>query len=130
MNTLISRIAPLVALLGLLLLAGCQTVRYEYYPPTSDNGRYCVTQCSAIRESCEGNEANRASMEKVACERQKDHEYRECRARAGGNRDKEKECDKNRGSCWISPNNARCETNYRECYVNCGGRIVKIVEDM
>lgn len=122
-------ITLLCVLIATLLLGACQTVRYEYVPPASETGRICLTQCAGIRETCRGNEINRAAMEKASCERQQERQYHECRSRAGGNKDKEKECDKQRTTCYAHEHTTRCEEDYRQCYANCGGRVMRIVED-
>lgn len=121
-------ITLLCSLIASLLLGACETVRYDLVPPASEGGRYCVTQCAGIKETCRGNEINRAAAEKASCEHQQERIYRECRARANGNRDQEKECDKHRSSCWASERTWRCDEDYRQCFANCGGRVNKVIE--
>lgn len=112
----------LLLLFVLILPAACKTTRYDYTPPSSEQGRTCVAHCSSIRESCRGNEMQRAQMEKHSCERSSDSTYRACMSRAG-NKDQEKDCERKRSSCWVSENTERCEGVYRECFSNCGGSI-------
>lgn len=123
-----------LALIALVLSGtGCQTVRYAFVPPTTDSGRTCVVQCAAIRETCRGNEINRAATARLACERQQDRAYQECRARSPeisrDGKDKPKACDPRAHACHEYSNTARCERDYRLCYVDCGGQVMEIVED-
>lgn len=116
---------PIVRLLGLLailLLVGCETIHYEYRPPVTEQGRFCVTQCGAIKEICKGNEIRRAQSEKEICERSNDSNYRAC-MRNAKNKEQEKSCDSKKKHCWGSENFYGCEADYRQCFVNCGGSI-------
>lgn len=115
----------LLAAITLLALAGCESVSYEYTPPASEQGRFCVTQCAAIRETCRGNEIHRAELKKNACEHTQDIKLRACLAKAT-NKDQEAACDKERrrNSCWESESTYRCDEDYQSCYVNCGGVII------
>jgi hypothetical protein len=114
------------AFLFTLLLAGCTTIRYEYFPPATEQGRYCTTQCSAIKDNCEGNEINRANGERYACEQLSEYQYRDCLHHAR-NDGEAKKCY--RQGCYSSPNTWRCEENYRQCFVGCGGTIHTIKEE-
>ncbi len=118
--------------LALVLLAGCATTSYIYSPPASDQGRFCVTQCAGTREACRGNEMQRAQHEKASCERSSDTTYRACMAQpVPREREKEKaqDCEKKRKSCWSYEDTSRCETNYRECFVNCGGVVEEHIDE-
>jgi hypothetical protein len=117
----------LALLTGVLLLAGCQTVRYEMHPPTSEGGRACVTQCAGIREVCRGNEIRRARSEREECEHRAEQSLRMCLASADS-KERRNDCEKKKAGCWSYENEARCEDEYRICYGQCGGRVVKIVE--
>lgn len=110
-----------------LLLAGCQTTRYEMQPPPGNAGRACITNCSGIREVCRGNEINRARGERDACEHRAEHTLHACMASAES-KEKRQECEKKKPSCWAYENYDRCEENYRGCYQQCGGTVIKIVE--
>lgn len=108
---------------GLVLaLAACETTHYEFTAPKSDQGRFCVTQCAAVREACAGNEMQRAQSEKYTCERSNDVALRACLNKAT-NKDQEKDCERRRKHCWTGENMGRCEADYRQCFVNCGGAI-------
>lgn len=127
MKTHIAKRAFAVLLPALLLLAGCATTRYEFTPPPTDQGRYCVTQCASIKETCNGNEIHRAESEKSSCERSSTIAYVACMGKGGG-KEQDKECDKQRRYCYSSPDTDRCDTDYRSCYMNCGG-IVRAYEE-
>ena len=113
--------------LAIPLFTACETTHYEYFPPHSDQGRICVTQCAGVRESCRNTEMQRAQWEKSSCEHRQESTYRACMARADS-KDETRACAKKRGSCWASEDTSRCENDYRECFVTCGGRIRTYVE--
>ena len=106
----------------ILFLSACSSVRYEYYPPTTDGGRQCVAQCSIAREVCVGNENQRAANDRQVCEQQNRWNYQNCVRRA---KDKvvARSCSSYQSNCWASPNTYRCNENYRSCFVACGGHI-------
>lgn len=113
-------------LLTAALLSGCETTYYTFRPPASDAGRICVTQCASTREACRGHEMERAQREKASCERSADTAYRACMGQPvpkEKEKDKAQDCDKKRKSCWSYEDTERCETEYRECFVNCGGAV-------
>ncbi|MBI1889452.1 MAG: hypothetical protein HYS18_02270 [Burkholderiales bacterium] len=114
-----------LGLLALLLLSACETIRYEYRPPVTDQGRMCITQCAAIKETCRGNEIQRAQREKASCERSNESHFRACLAKASG-KEEVKACEKDhdKRSCWGLESTYRCEEDYRTCFVNCGGAII------
>lgn len=115
-------IARLLFLATILLVAGCETTHYEYRPPVTDQGRFCVNQCAAIKEVCKGNEIRRAQGEKEICERRSASDFRAC-MRNAKNKDDEKACERKKKSCWESESFYACEADYRQCFVNCGGSI-------
>lgn len=110
-----------------LILGGCETIRYEMHAPGTDAGRICVTQCAGVREACRGNEIRRARSEREECERQADRSVRACLASADS-KERRADCEKKKPGCWSHEDEARCEEEYRGCYVQCGGRVIKIVE--
>lgn len=114
-----------VALAISLTLIGCSTIRYEYFPPTTEHGQICATHCSGIREVCQGNEINRAQSERFACEQRSESIYRSC-LRQADNRDEARKCY--RPACFAHENTWRCDENYRQCFVGCGGIIHTIKE--
>jgi hypothetical protein len=108
------------ALISLLLVTGCAITRYEYVAPPSEKGRYCATQCAGIKEACQGNEINRADAERYACEQRSEYQYHDCLHHARSD-DEAKRCF--RPACWSNPNTWRCDENYRQCFVGCGGTV-------
>lgn len=111
----------------LLLLSACSTVRYDYYPPTTEGGRQCVAQCSIGREICIGNENQRVANDRLACEQRHQWNYQNCIRRAS-NKDEARSCARLQSNCWASTNTYRCDENYRACFVSCGGHITIIKE--
>lgn len=117
----------LLAVFALITLSACQSVRYEYQPPPTEAGRFCVTQCAAIRETCRGNEIRHAERERESCQQSSDRNFSSCMHKAG-NDEQKKDCEKKRSYCWASENIQRCVDGYNECFANCGGGVNKIVE--
>ena len=103
-----------------IMVVACSTTRYEYHPPATEQGRICVTHCASVREMCQGNEIHRAQAERSACEQRSESIYRAC-LRQADNRDESRKCY--RASCWASENTWRCDENYRQCFVVCGGSV-------
>ena len=116
----------LVALLLAFIFAGCTTIRYEYIAPHTEQGRYCTTQCSAIKDSCQGNEISRANAERHACEQRSEYRYHDCLRHARSD-DEAKRCF--RPACHSYPNTWRCDENYHQCFVGCGGTVHTIKEE-
>ncbi len=77
---------------------------------------------------CIAHTNQQAHFEQDRCERREDREYAYCMSRAESNRDKEKKCKRNRGYCGSYANTERCESDYRSCYANCGGSVIREVE--
>ena len=115
-----------IATVSLLLITGCTTTRYEYVVPPTDHGRYCATQCAAIKDSCQGNEINRAQYEYNSCQHRSEYQYHDCLHHARSD-DEAKRCL--RQACWNNPNTWRCDENYRQCFVGCGGIVHTINEE-
>lgn len=111
----------------LMLAAGCETTHYELRAPQSDAGKSCVTQCAAIKESCRGNELRRTRMNQDACERRATSAVRICLADAN-DAEKKKLCEMSRPPCWAAEEIGHCESDYRSCFAQCGGKVDKIVE--
>jgi hypothetical protein len=104
------------------LLAACTTTTYEFVVPASESGKICITQCAGIREQCRGNEMQRAQSDKAFCERNAESGYRACLATAASNKTDPGKC--HRQSCYASENHYRCESEYQQCFVNCGGQVI------
>lgn len=113
-----------------LAFAGCSTteVRYEITPPATEQGRACVVQCAAIRETCMGNQSRKALQEREICEKTSDIQYSACITKAT-NKDQEKDCMRKRRYCYAFEDNSRCKKDYDACFVNCGGTIKEIREE-
>jgi hypothetical protein len=126
MNLRYPQVATLLALTALLHLTACETVHFELTPPTTDAGKACITQCGAIRETCHGNELRRLRINTDACERRADSMYHICLADADSP-EKRKMCEISRPPCWAVEEPGRCESDYRACYVQCGGSVDKVV---
>ena len=123
---LTTRQCSLIGLFALVaLLAGCTSIRYEYFPPNTDQGRFCITQCAGIREMCLGNEIQRAQYDQAICEQRAESQYRSCLRHADSKKEA-KQCY--RHSCYSSENTWRCDEDYRRCFVNCGG-VINIIEE-
>jgi hypothetical protein len=124
------RLSVLLFSCATLLLAGCQTTRYELRPPASETGRLCVTQCAGNKEACRDNEVRSAHREKEDCERRTEHKLHDC-LRGADSPETRRNCEnKNKpSSCSAYENTERCESDYRNCYAQCGGTVTKIVED-
>ncbi|MBF0176232.1 MAG: hypothetical protein HQL63_05205 [Magnetococcales bacterium] len=114
-------------LVAALLLAGCQSVRYDMRPPTSEVGRLCVTQCGTTRESCRGNEIMRAKGEQDACERRARNQVRSC-LNSADSKEQRSKCERGKSSCYSHENDSHCDEEYRACYRQCGGTVTKIIE--
>ncbi len=112
----------------ILLISACQTVRYEYKSPDTAEGKQCVVQCASIREMCRSNEIQRAEAEKKVCERRSETTYLVCMDKAKDNADQQKECNKKRAQCYEYPSFERCDEEYNQCFSNCGGTVMKIIE--
>lgn len=117
----------LITVLALFILAGCETTHYDFVAPTSDQGRFCVTQCAAIKETCTGNEIRRAQNEKATCERTNDIAYKACVSKAA-NEEQVKKCSRSRHYCSSYADTERCDKDYRTCFMNCGGTIYEYIK--
>ena len=116
------------ALCAVLLVSGCETVRYEYQAPENARGKQCVVQCASIRETCRSNENQRVQSEKRSCERRSETTYLVCMDKANSNKDQQAACNKKRGQCYGYPSYQLCNDDYNQCFSNCGGVVKKIVE--
>jgi hypothetical protein len=117
-----------IALGGLLALSfglsGCGPVystQYRYTPPVDANGKMCVSQCGNTREMCRATEEARASQEQAQCQQNASMRYALCLSNAKTDQARS-QCNSS-SYCSRSANTERCETYYRECFQNCGGKI-------
>ena len=111
-------------LLVTLALAGCETVTYQMQPPATESGRMCVTQCGTTKEVCRGNEVARAKSQRDTCERNALNTVNICLLGASTKEAKE-ECQKKKPSCYVYENTARCDTEHRACFTQCGGTVIE-----
>jgi hypothetical protein len=114
-------------LLCLFTITGCETVHYTYKAPATDSGRMCVTQCSAIKESCMTNQIQLSNKQSEACERNSDLHFMSCLSTAKTDKEKQK-CEDKQSYCGSYVNDEPCEQKYRECFTNCGGTINQYIE--
>lgn len=133
-------------------MTGCAK-KYRYIPPDSQAGLKCVTQCLSIKDICRERELENAKAAQQACEKRSAEEYLECKISAeeefvqcqeeareeyyaclkyASERSSchEKQCEEKycyeRG-CYESPDFSSCDSDYRECYQQCGG-IVEVIK--
>ncbi len=138
-----------VLVLMTIFLTSCATTTYKYTPPTTEAGLFCITQCQNVRNACRNNEANKAESKREECKEESKEEYAQCRNDANI---EYQECkhtadadyvaclkyskDRNscqrvecsipscyKSSCYENPDYRYCESDYRECYQQCGGDV-------
>lgn len=135
-----------------IVLAGCAE-KYRYIPPESQAGLQCVTQCMSMKNTCRDREVENARIAQEACEKNATEEYIECKIiseeefvqcqeeakeeyyaclKYASDRSscEEKQCEKKHcyeRTCYESANFRSCDSDYRECYQQCGG-IVEVIK--
>lgn len=117
--------AGVLSLIALFLLAGCATTRYEYVGPKTDAGRYCANQCAGVREQCLAYEMQHSQYELSRCERRNQAKYHDCMEDAD-NRKEAQKCGRYLNSCWAGDGSGRCDSEYRQCFNRCGGKVIRI----
>ena len=122
----IIRIITLLA--ALFLINACETVRYEYTPPATVEGKQCVVQCASVREMCRGNENQRAAYKEQSCEQRSDANYYVCMNSTRHNKELQAQCSKRREYCSEYPDVSHCNDEYNQCFSVCGGSVQRIVE--
>lgn len=114
----------------LALLAGCGPMyetQYSFTPPSSPEGRMCVSQCQNSRTMCRQS----CSMEQQACRNEARSramiEYQAYANKQIANKQPVKKSPSDfeyYSSCGTSSCESRCEADYRSCFADvCGGRI-------
>lgn len=102
-----------------MILGACgPQIVYEYTPPATPEGRMCVAQCLNGRNLCE----QMAESTHRHCQMNYDlalQNYNACEANKGKN------CI--RPSLCPSAFDARCQSNYRDCFTLCGGQVKAVV---
>lgn len=114
-----------VALLALTLLVSACT-SYQYVPPPTEAGRQCVTSCDTNRQICIAGKEQAAASQSQGCEMRRAVQLSNClsvaltpQARAY--------CNKVAPHCTGSTaNTGACDSGYRACYVQCGGRVIEV----
>lgn len=133
-------------------LTGCAE-NYRYIPPTSEAGLKCVTQCLSIKNTCRESELESAKAAQQECERRSSDEYLECKIRAeeeyvrcqekakeeyiaclkyASDRSSchEEQCEEKscyKRGCYESADFRICDSDYRDCYQQCGG-VVEVIK--
>ncbi|MEF2268003.1 hypothetical protein V3C40_14585 [Janthinobacterium sp. LS2A] len=109
-----------VAICFAITLASCTS--YRYIPPDSDAGRQCVTSCGTNQQICIAGKEQIAASQAQACEMRNTSTVSICLAVAKTDADREL-CAKKRQYCSSSASTWQCDSDYRACYTQCGGRI-------
>ena len=147
-----TNIRAVLLLVAAFIVTACAT-EYQYTPPASEDGKRCVQQCQLTQGSCRNSQFQNASVaqqqcesaavEKVAhcrtiadieydrCQQESQIEYQAC-LKYSNNRSAclRKSCQKkhcSKPSCYLSANYEFCDSEFRVCYQNCGGK-VRIME--
>lgn len=134
-------------LASLFALSSCATYKETWVPPSGSTGAMCVSQCNQNKQSCQ------FSKQLLAQRCESDYsravaDYQGCKARnpqtsycssyrskteiINGQSVTSQECTSTRyespckepvKSCPSTSNDSQCESNYRACFVSCGGVI-------
>ena len=94
----------------LLYITGCSPVyrtTYEYVSPDDPGQKMCTMQCTNVHSMC----LQMEGMQSQHRQHQLDYEYDNC-LRSGGY------CIRQTASA----DQTKCESDYRRCFVTCGGR--------
>lgn len=104
-------------------LSACTT--FEFIPPNSDAGRQCVATCETALKTCEAGAKQAAATKEAACESRESNVLALCLALASDKPAKEK-CTKARKTCFAVPESYRCAVDHRNCFRNCGGKVIEV----
>ncbi|MDD0839819.1 hypothetical protein PSQ40_14640 [Curvibacter sp. HBC61] len=134
-------------LLSIFGLSACATYKENWIPPTTPNGSMCVAQCNQSKQSCQfskqllqqrcESDYNRAMADYQSCKARNPQtsycsSYRSKTEVINGQSVTRQECTATRyespckepvKSCGNAGNDSQCESNYRSCFVSCGGVI-------
>ncbi|BBL71996.1 hypothetical protein MoryE10_26020 [Methylogaea oryzae] len=118
-------------LVGLaVMLAGCGPIYhtdYQMLPAASAEGRMCGNSCLSSQQSCvQSCRSQSQSCEAMArLESQNDYlSYVNEQQRKGKPVKKSQSDFTHYGNCSDSSCVERCESDYRACHTNCGGRVI------
>ena len=110
---------PRVSIAAILIavVSACATTEYTFAPPTTKKGERCVEKCQDRQQFCRDSEIQRSQSANAQCQRESEVEFTSCLKYAS---------DRNkcyRKGCFDYASTAMCDTDYRACYQNCGGKI-------
>jgi hypothetical protein len=118
-----------------LLLSACAT-EYTYTPPATAEGKACVGKCQGTQQACRDQQDTRASRARRQCEEESDRREEKCEVEASADylaclryartEDERKACQKrtcDASACSDAPHYSLCDSDYRACYENCGGKV-------
>lgn len=103
----------------LMVLAGCGP-EYTYTPPATAAGQACVAQCQATQTDCADTKREQTAYKQSACEEKAEREHYYCLQFAKTDADRSK-CQKS--ACYEYADTSQCETGFRACYQQCGGKV-------
>lgn len=118
------------------LITACAPIEYTYTPPATQEGKQCVTQCQQTQGACRNNEYERAQDEYPVCQREADYKYQDCEMQSQAdytaclryaNTEKDQDnCSQStcfKDMCSSTPDFDFCDSEFRMCYQNCGGKV-------
>lgn len=123
MTTVRGLILRLLALTVLVACGPIYSTDYNFFAPEDPQGRACVSMCRSAKNYCVQAAESRADLQESRCELEAERDYERCLARSRPEDAK---------SCYRRPcmnpgvNDARCESEFRSCYMDCGGDIETI----
>lgn len=107
-----------------LLVSACTSL--QYIPPASDAGKQCVTTCDTNRQICISGQQQLAAGQNQSCEIRRATQLATCLSMAGTPQARAY-CEKTVPRCaGAFANTGNCETQYRSCYVQCGGQVIEV----
>ncbi len=99
---------------SIIMLSACTTISYQFVPPSTQAGRMCLNECLRYKSKCKNN-----------CE-MKDMQQQSLNIMTNA-------VANNKNNYYTSPsyyNNYQCisdcEEDYRSCYENCGGQVIRV----
>ncbi len=122
----------LLVLAALLPLSACGPIyetQYNMVAPPTEMGRMCANNCMMMRQTCQQSCESQSSQCEMIANLQAREDYRDyVREReAAGKLIKKKRSDFiHTSQCDADDCHARCESDYRVCYMNCGGQVIPV----
>jgi hypothetical protein len=105
-------------------IGGCAPpIQYVYTPPTTPEGRNCITQCLNNQQQCRFFKQSQYQE----CQNRYNYEmqmYNNCRSHA---HDKHEQRNCLYPPACYSPSNYDCDEQFRSCYQICGGQVQAIM---